>query len=277
MNKILVLGSEGQIGQYLCQRAYESGIDVIRSDISLGSQYDLRMPNNTIFDQILDCDLVYFLAFDVGGSTYLQKRQFEHRFLDNNMAIMRTVFNMLADTSTPFVFASSQMSNMGNSPYGVLKRLGEFYTNALGGINARFWNVYGLEKVFEKHHVITDCILGAWHRGQISLRTDGTESRQFLYGDDAAQALLNIGHRYENLVSGLDVYYDITSFEWTTIREVADMIAALFPGCEVLASDRVDTTQTLRNEPTDLIKDFWVPSTTLTDGIKTIVYNMMGT
>lgn len=276
--KILVLGSEGLIGQALCDRAGASGIDVIRSDITLGPRHDLRRESTLLHDQIREADFVYFLAFDVGGSTYLRKQQYGGRFLDNNVAIMRTVFNTLLDTrNVPFLFASSQMSNMIDSPYGVLKRLGEFYTNALFGLNVRFWNVYGTEKVFEKHHVITDCILGAWHRGQISLRTDGTESRQFLYADDAAQALLNIAYRYDELPNGLDVYYDITSFEWTTIWEIAEKIAALFPGTEILASARKDTTQSLVNEPTDRIKEFWSPTTTLDDGIKAIIYNMMGT
>lgn len=275
MNKVLVLGSEGQIGQYLCERANASGLEVIRSDLTLG--HDLRKASRIVFDQILESDLVYFLAFDVGGSTYLQKHQHSGQYLDDNISLMHNVFTMLDQTSVPFVFASSQMSNMGNSPYGVLKRLGEFYTNALFGINVRFWNVYGLERVFEKHHVITDCILGAWQRGQICLRTDGTESRQFLYGPDAAEALLNIGHRYENLDRGLDIYYDITSFEWTTIREVADLIASQFADSEVIASDRKDTTQTVHNEPTSRIRDFWQPTTTLEDGIKAVIYQMQGT
>ena len=62
------------------------------------------------------------------------------------------------DYSKPFVFASSQMSNMSYSPYGVMKRVGELYTKSLNGLIVKFWNVYGIEKDMEKAHVITDFI-----------------------------------------------------------------------------------------------------------------------
>ena len=51
------------------------------------------------------------------------------------------------------------MSNMSFSSYGILKKIGENLTSSLGGLNVRFWNVYGYETDFEKSHVITDFIL----------------------------------------------------------------------------------------------------------------------
>ena len=46
----------------------------------------------------------------------------------------------------PFIFLSSQMSNLIDNEYGVSKRLGEFFTYGYHGINVRIWNVYGYEK-----------------------------------------------------------------------------------------------------------------------------------
>jgi nucleoside-diphosphate-sugar epimerase len=51
--------------------------------------------------------------------------------------------------------------------------------------------VYGKEHDEEKSHVITDFIKMAKQDGVIKMRTDGTESRQFLYADDACEALLH--------------------------------------------------------------------------------------
>jgi len=45
------------------------------------------------------------------------------------------------------------MSNMSYSPYGVLKRVGELYTQTLNGLTVKFWNVYGVENDREKSHV----------------------------------------------------------------------------------------------------------------------------
>ena len=72
--------------------------------------------------------------------------------------MMVNAFEYIARYKKPFVFASSQMSNMSYSPYGVMKRVGELYTQSLNGLIVKFWNVYGIEKDMEKAHVITDFI-----------------------------------------------------------------------------------------------------------------------
>ena len=74
---------------------------------------------------------VFFLAFDVGGSRYLKKYQHTFDFINNNTHLMAQAFDALNKYNKPFVFASSQMSNMSYSPYGVLKRVGELYTKSL--------------------------------------------------------------------------------------------------------------------------------------------------
>jgi hypothetical protein len=71
-------------------------------------------------------DFVFFLAFDVGGSRYLKKYQHTFDFINNNTRLMaNTIWTYLNKYKKRFVFASSQMSNMSYSPYGVLKRVGE--------------------------------------------------------------------------------------------------------------------------------------------------------
>jgi nucleoside-diphosphate-sugar epimerase len=50
----------------------------------------------------------------------------------------------------------------------------------------RLWNVYGYETA--RTHVITDFIRMA-REGRIDMRTNGKESRQFLYADDCCKCL----------------------------------------------------------------------------------------
>ena len=59
---------------------------------------------------------------------------------------MNFTFDSLKKYNTPFIFASSQMSNMNDSSYGILKRIGEKYTKCLNGKIVKFWNVYGIQK-----------------------------------------------------------------------------------------------------------------------------------
>ena len=132
MKKILVLGSSGQIGDYLTEYLRKKGHEVSEFDIVNGEKEDLtKIPNIELMDNIRLADFVFFLAFDVGGSRYLKKYQHTYDFINNNIRLMANVFQYLAEYRKPFVFASSQMSNMGHSPYGVLKKVGELYTQTL--------------------------------------------------------------------------------------------------------------------------------------------------
>ena len=124
--KIAVLGSSGQIGAYLSEYLTNKGHLVREFDIANGQHEDMtHIPNPFLRNVIMDSDFVFFLAFDVGGSHYLKKYQHTFKFIDNNTRMMANVFGHLADYNKPFVFASSQMSNMSYSPYGVMKRVGE--------------------------------------------------------------------------------------------------------------------------------------------------------
>ena len=137
------------------------------------------IPNHMLKDTIRNTDFVFFLAFDVGGSHYLKKYQHTFGFIDNNARMMANVFGYLSEFNKPFIFASSQMSSMSYSPYGVMKRVGELYTKSLNGLIVKFWNVFGIENDMEKAHVITDFIAKGFETGTIDMMTDGTEEREF--------------------------------------------------------------------------------------------------
>ena len=194
---ITVLGSSGQIGAYLTEHLRSKGHEVIEIDKELGPQHNLTViPNDFVEMQIKKSDFVFVLAFDVGGSRYLKKYQHTFDFVNNNARMMANVFTMLDKYRKRFVFASSQMSNMSYSPYGVLKRVGELYTSTLKGLTVKFWNVYGIENDMEKAHVITDFIRKGFEETEFEMLTDGTEERQFLYAEDCCEALETIMENY---------------------------------------------------------------------------------
>ena len=164
--RITVLGSSGQIGAYLSEYLSRKGHIVREFDIVNGIHQDMtHIPNTYLRNAIMESDFVFFLAFDVGGSRYLKKYQHTFDFVNNNTRLMANAFGLLQEYDKPFVFASSQMSNMSYSPYGTLKRVGELYTESLGGLIVKFWNVYGIEKDHNKAHVITDFIRKGFEDG----------------------------------------------------------------------------------------------------------------
>ena len=276
--KITILGSAGQIGAYLSEYLSNKGHDVTDIDIVNGPEFDLRVTPNTVVEKAIEsADFVFFLAFDVGGSRYLKKYQHTFEFINNNTRMMANTFRLLEKYNKRFVFASSQMSNMSYSPYGVMKRVGELYTTSLKGLTVKFWNVYGIEKDMDKAHVITDFIKKGFEEGDFEMMTDGTEERQFLYAEDCCEALETIMENYTDFKPEDPLH--ITSFNATSIKEVASIIMGQFnlidksvkinPG---LAKDSVQMDK--RNEADNYIMGWWLPKTNMQDGIKAVFDEM---
>ena len=277
--KVTILGSGGQIGAYLSEYLQKKGHDVTNVDVVDGIHNDLRVtPNTHVESKIENADFVFFLAFDVGGSRYLKKYQHTFEFVNNNTRIMANTFRLLERYKKQFVFASSQMSNMSYSPYGVMKRVGELHTTALKGLTVKFWNVYGIEKDMEKAHVITDFIRRGFEEGEFEMLTDGTEERQFLYAEDCCEALETVMECYSDFKPEDPLH--ITSFNSTCIAKIAALIQGQFnligrydvkikPG---LAKDSVQMDK--RNEADTYITGWWTPKTGIDQGIAKVFADM---
>ena len=276
--RITILGSSGQIGAYLTEYLLNKGHDVREFDVINGEDQDMtKIPNPELHARIATSEFVFFLAFDVGGSRYLKKYQHTFKFIDNNTRMMANAFGYLEQYKVPFIFASSQMSNMSYSPYGAMKRVGELYTKSLGGLIVKFWNVYGIEKDMEKSHVITDFIRKGFETGKIEMLTDGTEKREFLYAEDCCEALEKVMEEYETLDSDDNLH--ITSFHSTTILEIANIIRQLFLSdhkiITLIPSEAKDEVQKdARNEADPYILKLWKPKTSIRDGIKKVFEEM---
>ncbi len=277
--KITVLGSSGQIGAYLTEYLRGKGHTVHEFDIVNDEHQDMtRIPNSSLEMTIQDSDFVFFLAFDVGGSRYLKKYQHTFQFIDNNARLMANAFGYLKKYNKRFVFASSQMSNMSYSPYGVLKNVGELYTKSLNGLIVKFWNVYGIEKDHEKAHVITDFIRKGFETGVIDMLTDGQEQRDFLYAEDCCEALETVMENFTDFTPEDNLH--ITSFHYTKIIDIASMIAGQFAiigkyDVVIKPSEEKDSVQLdKRNMADTFITKWWTPKTTIDQGIAK-VFNAM--
>ena len=272
--RITVLGSSGQIGAYLSEYLSRKGHIVREFDVVNGIHQDMsHIPNTYLRNAIIESDFVFFLAFDVGGSRYLKKYQHTFDFVNNNTRLMANAFGLLEQYDKPFIFASSQMSNMSYSPYGTLKRVGELYTESLGGLVVKFWNVYGIEKDHKKAHVITDFIRKGFEDGDFEMLTDGEEVRQFLYAEDCCEGLEAVMKNYDEFYANDPLH--ITNFDYTTIREVAIIIENEFrligKPVNIIPGKASDTVQLdKRNEADPFIRKYWSPKTDLVTGISKV-------
>lgn len=268
--KVLVLGSEGQIGAPLCQHLMDEGHEVSGIDYLYDDSLDLRYEGDDRQRRAFrNADFVFFLAYDVGGSKYLSSSGGKLTFIENNVQIMRNCFDLLERYGNEFIFASSQMAISTNTPYGTLKMLGEHYTEALGGKSVRFWNVYGSEWHLpeEKWHVISDFIANAGRYKEIPMRTNGAEERQFLHVDDCSRALSSLMNGFNKLDQQS---YDISSFEWNSIGDIAFQVSMRFGGnVRMIPGTKVDTVKKV--EPRKDILEFWKPEIHLYNGIQGLV------
>lgn len=272
--RILVLGSEGQIGKPFCQLAESQGHTVIRFDKKIDPKYqDLSNPDAKLHYVLssLRPDVVVFLAFEVGGSKFLETHDKSFNYISENVRLMEYTFNALRTLyGIPVLFASSQMANMHHTNYGLLKNLGERYTKAIGGYICRFWNVYGYEDPKDpKSHVITDFIHMAKTNGIIRMRTTGSEERQFLHTDDCSKALLEWCKDPSKFDKSQ--YLDITSFEWSSIMDVAKIVSRL-TGATIHRGELTDLVQCgITNQPSTYMLKFWMPDISLEEGIKKLL------
>ena len=276
--RVLILGSSGQIGAHLTEYLKAKDYDVREFDAVNGEHQDMtEIPNIELHRNIMVADFIFFLAFDVGGSHYLKKYQHTFNFINNNTRVMANAFTLIEKYNKPFVFASSQMSNMSYSPYGVMKRVGELYTKSLNGLIVKFWNVYGIENDMEKAHVITDFIAKGFETGTIDMMTDGTEQREFLYAEDCCEALETVMGKYSDFTSSDELH--ITSGVSTSILEIAKTIQLYFSGEEkevkiVPASSKDEVQKDARNIPDPYIRKWWEPKTSITEGIGKVFTEM---
>lgn len=225
----LVIGSDGFVGTALCAYLEKMGERVTHFDIKRAKQEDGR---NAILP-LQEFDRVYFLAWDVGGAKYLYRNNTQLHQLNWNVDLLKNIMPQLQKHKTPFVFVSSQLAEETDTVYGSTKKLGELWTKQIGGACVRLWNVYGaLEEPTEKSHVVGDFVHQALATGKIQMMSMGEEKRQFIHIQDVCEGLHYVLKNNLN-----DVIYDLTSFEWSTVRYVADLIglrtkAKVLPGAQ---------------------------------------------
>lgn len=260
MEKYLVLGGQGFIGTALVNFLRKNGHAADSIDFKLNPKNDLKTLKIENLDKYDGC---FFLAWNVGGSKYLGKRETWRDQFSENISLMHNIFPQLAKSGIPFLFVSSQLAGSDDSPYSLTKLLGENYAQTFqNAVVARQWNAYGsIETKDLKSHVISDMILQAVSDKRIRLLTDGVELRKFIHLEDICRAYLTL---IKNHLGGV---FDVSAGDFISILEVAQMIARetdakVIPGIAIGNNPRFASSPKIPN---------WEPGISLETGIKDLI------
>jgi GDP-L-fucose synthase len=236
---ILVTGGRGFLGSHVVERLRAEGIDPF---VAEHSEYDLtdRQDAERLFAEAQP-DLVYHLAAEVGGIGANQAAPGRFWYSNLMMGVNALEQSRIAGVEklvvvgticaypkfTPVPFREEELWNgypeETNAPYGVAKRsllVGAQAYRQQYGLNTIYLlpvNLYGPGDDFdlETSHVIPALIRkmndakGAGEE-KVVLWGDGSPTREFLYVEDCAEALLLAAERYEgdepvNLGTGLEI------------------------------------------------------------------------
>ena len=246
---VLVTGGGGFLGSHLVERLQAEGLDPF---VARRRDYDLTLPEDAerLFADARP-DLVFHLAAEVGGIGanmanpgrywYANLMMGTHVLEESRRAgVDKVVFAGTICSYPKFApvpFSEEDLWNgypeETNAPYGVAKKallVGAQAYREQYGLKTVFLlpvNLYGPRDNFdlETSHVIPALIrkmleAGEQEESEVVLWGDGSPTREFLYVEDAAEALYLASQRYDrpepiNLGTGQEI----------SIRELAEVIA----------------------------------------------------
>ena len=253
--RILITGGYGFVGKYVIQKLYEKGLKSDQLILFRRNEFDLRKEENIkrLFTVNKDVNIVLHLAGDVGGIGY--NRKFPGSVYYNNI-MMNTLIMEYSRLNkvekfvgvgsicsypkfAPVPFKEEELWNgypeETNASYGLAKKMmlvqGQAYREQYGfnAIHLLMVNLYGPGDSYDldNSHVIAGLIrkfVDAKRENQREAIVWGTgeASREFLYVEDAAEAIILAAEKYNkpdpvNIGAGFEI----------KIKDLVDLIAKL--------------------------------------------------
>ncbi|PIR86316.1 hypothetical protein COU13_01620 [Candidatus Kaiserbacteria bacterium CG10_big_fil_rev_8_21_14_0_10_43_70] len=251
--KVIVTGGAGFIGSHLCERLVKEGAEVVViDDLRSGSKENLESVLSDItfiHSSTLDikkceaafanAEIVFHLAAVASVAESIEDPVFTHTVnvdgLVNVLELARQAkVKKIVFVSSAAVYGSDaplpiteEEPFSPESPYALHKIIGEEYVSLyhrLFGLEVailRFFNVYGPRQKPDSHYagVISIFMDKAKHREPLSIEGSGEQTRDFIYVDDAINAMIRAAK-----VDTKKVVVNIGTGKQLSINELADSV-----------------------------------------------------
>jgi UDP-glucose 4-epimerase len=255
--KTLITGVAGFLGSALAQQLLEEGHQVLGlDDLSTGKEKDV--PQGVIFElgDIMDRPLLWTLlqgvecVYHVAAKVAVQEsilypREYNSTNVGGTVSVMeamrdvgvkRVVFTSSgavygAQTSMPL---HEEMVTAPDSPYAVSKLAAEYYVKTIGQlwgietVTLRIFNAYGPGQHLPADHppVIPNFLRQAVKGGSLVIHNSGAQTRDFVYLDDAVEALVKAGK-----ASGVDgATINVGSGKEVSVLDLANTVVEIAGG-----------------------------------------------
>ena len=268
--KVLITGGYGFVGRYVVQKLYERYLNRDQLILFHKNEFDLRREEDVkrLFTVNKDIDIVIHLAGDVGGIGYNRKfpgSVFYNNIMMNTLIMEYSRLNRVKKfvgigsvCSYPkFAYVPFKEEELWNgypeetnASYGLAKKMmlvqGQAYRQQFrfNAVHLLMVNLYGPMDNFdlENSHVISGLIrkfvdAKRENRKEVVVWGTGKASREFLYVEDAAEAIVLATEKYNkhypvNIGAGFEI----------TIKDLVELIVELrgFKGKVVWDTSRPD-------------------------------------
>lgn len=255
MARFLITGGAGFIGSHLAEKIFSQDNEVVvLDDLSTGLEQNISPDAQLIVGDIRDNALLDRVLDKVDGCFHLaaiasvqQYRTEWDRACSVNLLGSVQLMNAAAKANVPVVYASSA-AIYGDNPavplseqdeprpisgYGADKLGMEHHAKAMSSVagfssvGLRFFNVFGpRQQPGSPYSGVISIFLDRLSQGRpVTIFGDGTQSRDFVYVGDVADALIKAMGHAQNGRSGV---WNVCGGTSTTIHELAKSVAAAF-------------------------------------------------
>jgi UDP-glucuronate decarboxylase len=300
---VLVTGGAGFLGSHLCERLLERGHEVVCVDnfytggrhnvhhLLANPRFDL-IRHDVCFPLYVEVDEIYNLACPASPIHYqhdpVQTTKTSVHGAINMLGLAKRVKAKILQASTSEVYGDPEVHPQSEEYWGHVNPVGiracydegkrcaetlffDYYRQHKLGIKvARIFNTYGPRMHPNDGRVVSNFIMQALRKQDITIYGDGSHTRAFCYVDDLVEGLIALMESAPEITGPIN----LGNPRELTIRELADAIVDLTGSSSRIIFRPLPNDDPRQRKPNiDKARDVlgWEPKTELADGLKATI------